>query len=562
MAPKEQPCAQHPTTKHADDDSNSRPEEQKKGLLKILMEPFVLALIFSGACLLAIIAILQSHEGEPAPNLSVSLSLNAIICILSTASRTALIFVASETIGQWKWIWVKRGSRRLQGLQAFDDASRGPWGALVLLFRRACWSLASLGVVITVLALTLEPLMQQLLTYPIRQTFHLSKQNIAKQVTTFLPALDDERFLYAVEGRFWSSGLQFSPSCPARNCTWPMFKSLGFCNRCADVTAEVENCRNVTADPTVYYITYTGCNITLPYGNPPQEPIHVGTTGSGRAMRISSNVIWVTSVFGQAPMDVERGEPRNELLAIAHAKLGVATRDTMEQPHPENGLDVERVTRCTISFCTRESNLTVTSGELLPSGRRQKIQVTSLWPSSQKRLTSASAQYANDSEFTLCPDFNVYHQLAFLFAGSTFQSWNNLGDNLTLWNRTEPQGRPSSMNIRRVLASGPEDATANIVASMTKYTNQLSNWTLTGEAGRVGSYVHVDWRWLVLPVLLLGAERLKLWKSSILPLLHHALNTSSGPRSPGADTVTRMDGLAQETQVRLQRSGDGRLVLQ
>jgi hypothetical protein len=132
------------------------------------------------------------------------------------------------------------------------------------------------------------------------------------------------------------------------------------------------------------------------------------------------------------------------------------------------------------------------------------------------------------------------------------------------------------MNTHRILASGLEAVTADIVASMTKYAHEQSAWTITGKAGRVESYVHADWRWLVLPSLLLvagmvllgltilvnKAERLESWKSPILPLLYHGLDISSGPRPPRADTVSRMDGLAQETEVRLQESGNGRLILQ
>jgi hypothetical protein len=110
-APKEQRHGHHPAPKRANDDSKSKPEEQRQTFLKrhssdwnrLVLDTWfseILALIFSGACLLAIIAILRSYEREHVPNLSVGLSLN--------------IFVASETIGQWKWIWFKRGSRRLQ----------------------------------------------------------------------------------------------------------------------------------------------------------------------------------------------------------------------------------------------------------------------------------------------------------------------------------------------------------------------------------------------------------------------------------------------------------------
>jgi hypothetical protein len=161
-------------------------------------------------------------------------------------------------------------------------------------------------------------------------------------------------------------------------------------------------------------------------------------------------------------MAVERGQPRNEVLAIAHAKLAVSTEGDTDLPHSENGLKIRQVTKCAISFCTREYDVTVSSGELLvhnsepdwgrvfthaePQEWGLPIETTCWTPTStagQVPVIPVSsemqtpAQYANDSAFTLCPDFNAYHQLPFLFAGSTFQSWDSLGDSLTLWNLTD-----------------------------------------------------------------------------------------------------------------------------
>jgi len=38
-------------------------------------------------------------------------------------------------MSQSKWLWYRQGEpRRLQDLQLFDDATRGPWGSAQLLF--------------------------------------------------------------------------------------------------------------------------------------------------------------------------------------------------------------------------------------------------------------------------------------------------------------------------------------------------------------------------------------------------------------------------------------------
>ena len=56
---------------------------------------------------------------------------------------------------------------RLKDLQIFDDASRGPVGAVVFLFRMNIKAfIASIGALITVAALANDPFTQALLQYP------------------------------------------------------------------------------------------------------------------------------------------------------------------------------------------------------------------------------------------------------------------------------------------------------------------------------------------------------------------------------------------------------------
>lgn len=56
-------------------------------------------------------------------------------------------------------------------MQLFDDASKGPWGAVKLLWccgLRGIAIIASLGAVITLLTLAMDPFAQQILTFPSR----------------------------------------------------------------------------------------------------------------------------------------------------------------------------------------------------------------------------------------------------------------------------------------------------------------------------------------------------------------------------------------------------------
>ena len=93
----------------------------------------LLALFICLTSLMAIILILFSYEGRFLSDLPHKVSINAIIAILSTAMKVALSVPVVEAISQAKWDWFHDQGRRLYDMEVYDQASRGPWGALRML---------------------------------------------------------------------------------------------------------------------------------------------------------------------------------------------------------------------------------------------------------------------------------------------------------------------------------------------------------------------------------------------------------------------------------------------
>lgn len=91
------------------------------------------ALFISLTSLMAIILILYLYEGRSLSNLPDGISINAIIAILSTAMKAALSVPVAEAISQAKWDWFHPQGRSLADMEVYDQASRGPWGALRML---------------------------------------------------------------------------------------------------------------------------------------------------------------------------------------------------------------------------------------------------------------------------------------------------------------------------------------------------------------------------------------------------------------------------------------------
>ena len=89
------------------------------------------------------------------------------INVLGKVASAALIVPTSEALGQLKWNWFHK-SKAMWDFEIFDKASRGPWGALMLLFRTRGRSLAALGALLVVLLLAIDTFFQQVSDMPER----------------------------------------------------------------------------------------------------------------------------------------------------------------------------------------------------------------------------------------------------------------------------------------------------------------------------------------------------------------------------------------------------------
>ena len=103
--------------------SPEKPSLLQKGILDTWICESA-ALVFSIACILAIVIIASVYDGRPASQLPSSVTLNTMVAVLSTSARSALMFVVSATVGQLKWCWLRKSSRKLQDIQAIDEGQQ------------------------------------------------------------------------------------------------------------------------------------------------------------------------------------------------------------------------------------------------------------------------------------------------------------------------------------------------------------------------------------------------------------------------------------------------------
>lgn len=93
------------------------------------------SLVGSFATLGGIVGFLAGFDGKSVFEWN-GVTLNAIVSVLAVTMKALLIFSVAECIGQWKWILFTREKRRLLEFEMIDLASRGPLGAVSLVWRK------------------------------------------------------------------------------------------------------------------------------------------------------------------------------------------------------------------------------------------------------------------------------------------------------------------------------------------------------------------------------------------------------------------------------------------
>jgi hypothetical protein len=548
----------------------------------------ILATIFSIGCFVAIVAILMVYDGKPTPTFTYSLTLNTLISILATASKASLLFMIGECTGQLKWLWFYNGEekRRLDGMQLFDSASRGPLGALWVLFRHKGRSLVSLGALVMVLSTPYNAFVQQILTYPIRNTVVAtnSSQALARRaVSLLLPLLGDDEEDIVQIGQ-WSDTFVVDPTCQSGNCTWPLFQSVEMCSQCEDVTnSSAVDCVPFPVNTTIPddgdYPTRV-CSIVSPHGyGSTQITLYDNTNGSFR-IDMPLEQVWA---LAQWTWKDELPYPAS---AIGYAQVGVAGKEQYLGGFPldlDIGgiLEVTRATECTLRLCARTYNVTVSNGAVsiakgepnygaqfwvdkrngtaIPgkhadwdfSSAFLRANYSTCWrptdgPAVQLTQNADKTTWVNEAEMAFCPvsEFVVGQYLE----GKRRAAYTSGHGDI------EPQSNPDP-SIKRIRTIGLEESVSRIAASFTRQALLASNTTVQGTVHIPEVYVSVEWLWILHPAALTALavvflastifvnhrRHLKLWKTSILAVLYHDRN----------GTVSRMEKTAQGVRVRL-----------
>ena len=98
--------------------------------------------LISCALMITLVVILDIFDNRPLSDwqgavsvgsYSVNISLNFIVAVLGTISKSAVLVSIEAGLSQAKWIWFTLRKHSLLDYKRFDDASRGPLGSIKLL---------------------------------------------------------------------------------------------------------------------------------------------------------------------------------------------------------------------------------------------------------------------------------------------------------------------------------------------------------------------------------------------------------------------------------------------
>ncbi|KAL9619902.1 MAG: hypothetical protein Q9160_005549 [Pyrenula sp. 1 TL-2023] len=226
----------------------------------------ILGCLLAVACLIAIVIVLAVHQDLPIPHWPNMISINSWVSIFTAIMKAAIMLPIAENesslnlprialaMSHLKWLSF-RSPRALMDTEDFDSASRGPWGALFLLFSLRGSSVASFGAFLTVVALAIDPFSQQIIQYyncfpvahdafaAIPRTNSYTNDGIAIQpgYSQLNEAASTAVFMGALDAPISERAL-IPFVCSSGNCTFPnsgldkaAFQTLGMCHSCKEI---------------------------------------------------------------------------------------------------------------------------------------------------------------------------------------------------------------------------------------------------------------------------------------------------------------------------------------
>jgi len=509
----------------------------------------VAAGILSIISLIAIIAILAHFDGKPLTEWYPKITPNAVISVLATISKSSVLLPVAECISQLIWLRF-RSPHSLQLIQRFDEAIRGVLGSFKILLSTeaiAAW----FGAIITLTALAFEPFVQQVLllesrdvlldtanvSVPVPTIFNTGKTQSASFPTDFYPLGDvghslDPSIRAASFDGIYSTTITPLYTCNAPICRFGSFASLAVCSSCTDVIKELKR----DCDKACYWWTYTT-----------PANIRIGAYyESGAHTNRTFITVFNSSVNTDFDMPI------------------VAKFATLKLDYINYTLEPISAYDCSLRLCIK-----TWTGASFQGSSFEEIPPAEL---DFQKVTHAPRGQEPFSTLEIDPNFNATRFGTYKI---NWYDWKLMKDFLatqfsyrygalpSLPSGTELEGIPIMLYKARDIPS----MIGNLADSLTKMIRTSGDEILVaGQGFQNETFIKIQWPWISLPVLVIISANFLLaiviiqtkrrqapvWKSSVLALLLHGLETNTvDTRGSATTSLSEMKLLAKKEQVKL-----------
>ncbi|KAI0913053.1 hypothetical protein F4823DRAFT_103363 [Ustulina deusta] len=535
--------------------------------------PEIIAVMIALGAVGSMMGILAKFNGHALPEWPYYITLNALIAILAAVTTAAMNISLQNSMSQLKWVRFKESRTRLSDMEAFDEASRGTWGAIKLLFTLRGGFLGSFGATVSIIVLFLGPFAQQIATYQTREVESLESASVSRALnytgalpgktssTGFVPILPLKSAVYnglfAENGR---PGAALAFECQSGNCTWDPYDTLGVCAQCVDLTPFIQEYCGPGA-------TSDGCGWQVP---------------QGAKLADRSEVFSMTSQIPTARGD----QPHSSIVRLIF--MGTEAYDG------HAGEINPWARQCMLSACVQTLETRVSSGVLTEKTMRTKTNNTV--------LDNSNLNDGHDHNVYIIGEDGTQYQLgiqAMLSMRGWFSSLFTNGSasrNDAAYNRTIT-GNSVIVNLTVGISSGETFFDSDIVTafywnyyeyadgldllvsdmatSMTvAFRSFVGAVPVSGRAVYMESYVDVHWGFAVLPILVVigaavfllamiyqsGRSTTQIWKSSALAMLFHGLDDGAKSHFAQARSLKEQKAQARVTKVQLEESDDAILL--
>ncbi|KAF6828957.1 hypothetical protein CPLU01_08187 [Colletotrichum plurivorum] len=215
----------------------------------------LVCILLSVLLFVVIILVLFISNNGPLPEWPLGITLNTFLALFATLAKAAFMIPVSVALSQTQWAWLNQDGmnpRPLYDLDVIDQASRGAWGSIVLLWRFRLRHFVALGALLVSISALISPVTQQAINYdmqatPVREEANTQViLNITAPRDQLKPAARQAAFVATFYDSSWfTEPLPYAAVttggvfCSTTNCTFNKYHSLGVCVKLANISSHL-----------------------------------------------------------------------------------------------------------------------------------------------------------------------------------------------------------------------------------------------------------------------------------------------------------------------------------